>query len=76
MVLPYLLLPNSLYIVAFAVMLVVVVLIILLFNYYLSVAQDTPFLKRFGQMALISLGVAGISFVIGLLAKALLGIDV
>jgi VIT1/CCC1 family predicted Fe2+/Mn2+ transporter len=76
MVIPYLLLPNSLYIVAFAVMLTVVILIILLFNYYISVAQDTPFLRRFGEMAAISLGVAAISFVIGLIAKALLGIDV
>lgn len=76
MVTPYLLLPNELYIVALAVMLACVVLIILVFTYYLSVAQDLPFFKRFGEMALISLGVAAISFGIGLAAKALLGIDV
>lgn len=76
MVLPYLLLPNSLYIAAFAIMLAVVVLIILVFNYYLSVAQSRPFLKRFGEMAVISLGVAAIAFAIGLAAKALLGIEV
>ncbi|MFV0353243.1 MAG: VIT1/CCC1 transporter family protein [Oscillospiraceae bacterium] len=76
MVLPYLLLPNSLYITAFVIMLAVVVLIILLFNYYISVAQSLPFLRRFGEMAVISLGVAAISFGIGLLAKSLLGIDV
>lgn len=76
MVTPYLLLPNELYVVALAVMLAAVVIIILLFTYYLSVAQDLPFFKRFGEMALISLGVAAISFGIGLVAKALLGIDV
>lgn len=76
MVLPYLLLPNNLYIAAFGIMLAVVVLIILLFNYYISMAQSQPFLRRFGEMTVISLGVAGISFVIGLLAKTLLGIDV
>jgi VIT1/CCC1 family predicted Fe2+/Mn2+ transporter len=76
MVLPYLLLPNSMYIIAFAIMLSVVILIILLFNYYISVAQELPFLKRFGEMALISLGVAFISFIIGLIAKRLIGIDV
>lgn len=76
MVLPYLLLPNRLYLVAFGIMLAVVVLIILLFNYYISVAQDLPFLRRFGEMAVISLSVAAISFGIGLLAKSLLGIDV
>ncbi len=76
MVLPYLLLPNSLYIAAFAIMLGVVILIILLFNYYISVAQGLPFLKRFGEMALISLSVAFISFVIGLIAKRILGVDI
>lgn len=76
MTLPYLLLPNSLYIAAFGIMLAIVVLIILLFNYYISAAQDEPFLRRFGEMAMISLGVAAISFIIGLLAKSLLGIDV
>lgn len=76
MVLPYLLLPNRLYLAAFGIMLGVVVLIILLFNYYISVAQNSPFLRRFGEMAVISLSVAAISFGIGLLAKTLLGIDV
>lgn len=76
MVLPYLLMPNSMYISAFAIMLTVVVLIILFFNYYISVAQSLPFFKRFAEMALISLSVAAISFAIGLVAKALLGVDV
>ncbi len=76
MVLPFLLLPNSLSLVALGIMLVTVVLIILLFNLYISIAQELPFLRRFGEMALISLGVAVISFLIGLLAKSLLGIDV
>ena len=76
MVLPYLLLPSSLYILAFGIMLAVVICIILVFNFYISVAQSLPFLKRFGEMAVISLGVAVISFAIGLLAKSLLGIDI
>ena len=75
-VLPYLLLPNRLYIAAFAIMIAAVVLIILSFNYYISVAQDLPFWKRFGEMVLISLGVAALSFVIGLAAKHLLGVSV
>ncbi len=76
MVLPFLLLPNSLSLAALGIMLATVVLIILLFNLYISIAQDFPFLRRFGEMALISLSVAAISFVIGLLAKSLLGIEV
>ena len=75
-VLPYLLLPNDWYVAAFAIMIAGVVLIILSFNYYISVAQDLPFWKRFGEMVLISLGVAALSFLIGLAEKQLLGINV
>lgn len=57
-------------------MLLVVILIIFFFNYYISVAKDLPFAKRFAEMAGISLGVALISFFIGLAVKAWLGIDV
>ena len=76
MVLPYLLLPVTAYIEAFMIMIGIVILIILVFNYYISVAKDQPFFKNFLKMALISLSVAGISYLIGILAKTLLGIDV
>ena len=45
------------------------------FNYYISVAKEEPFLKNFATMAVISLSVAVISYIIGLLAKNMLGID-
>ena len=64
------------YLGALAAMLAVVILIIFFFNYYISVAKSQPFLRRFGEMAAISLGVAVISFGIGLAAKRLLGVDV
>ena len=76
LVLPYLLLPTHMYRAALGVMLVAVVLIIFVFNYYISVAKNQPFWRRFGEMAVISLGVALIAFLIGLAAKRLLGIDV
>lgn len=75
LVLPYLLFPPRMYAAAFAVMIVTVLLIILFFNYYISVAKEEPFFRRFLEMALISLSVAVISFVIGILAKNLLGIE-
>ena len=55
---------------------VTVVLIIFVFNYYIAVAKGLEFKKRFLEMAAISLGVAVFSFVIGLLVKEFLGIDV
>lgn len=73
---PYMLFPTTEYIPALICMLAVVVLIIAGFTYYTSVAQDQPFGSRFGEMALISIGVAVISFVVGVLAKKLLGVDI
>ena len=75
LILPYLLFPVHQYIAALACMLVVVILIIAAFTYYTSVAQDQPFRSRFWEMALISIGVAVVSFVVGILAKRFLGVD-
>ena len=76
LILPYLLLGNAQYIAALICMLLVVVLIIAGFTYYTSVALDQPFRKRFSEMALISIGVAVVSFFVGILAKQLLGVDI
>ena len=76
LILPYLLLGSSQYVAALICMLVIVVLIIAGFTFYTSVAQDQPFKSRFLEMALISIGVAVVSFVVGILAKNLLGVEV
>ncbi len=73
---PYLLFGPGQYIPALICMLLVVVLIIAGFTYYTSVAQDQPFKSRFLEMASISIGVAVMSFVVGILAKNLLGVEV
>ena len=75
LVLPYLLLSANMYILAFAIMIATVISIIAFFNYYISVAKEEPFLKNFATMAIISLSVAVISYLIGILAKNLLGIE-
>ena len=75
LVLPYLLFPIHMYVAAFAVMIATVIFIIMFFNYYISVAKEEPFLKNFLTMAGISLSVAVVSYIIGVLAKNLLGID-
>ena len=73
---PYLLFPNSQFLLALVCMLAMVVLIIAAFTYYTSVAQDQPFKSRFGEMALISMGVAVLSFFVGIAAKHFLGVDI
>ena len=72
---PYLLFPATQFIPALICMLAVVILIIAGFTYYTSVAQDQPFKSRFTEMALISVTVAVLSFVVGILAKKFLGVD-
>ena len=76
LILPYLLFDEAHYLWAMGTMIVIVLLILVVFNYYISAAQDLPFKKRFGQMAGISLGVAALSFVIGILVKQFLGVDI
>lgn len=74
LIIPYVLLSN--HIVALAIMIGIIVLIIAGFTYYTSVAQDLKFGSRFFEMTGISIGVAVISFIVGILAKQLLGVDI
>lgn len=76
MVLPYLLLPNEHYLIALLIMLTVVISIIGIFSFYVSVINDTSFKKQFGGMALISLSVAFISFILGIVVKNALNIEI
>ena len=75
LILPYLLLSNSQYMTALLLMIGVVILIIAGFTYYVSVAKGESFKPRFLEMSLISIGVAIISFFVGVLAKRFLGVD-
>ncbi len=75
LILPYLVLGDNQYMVALAIMLGVVILIIAGFTYYISVAQGEKFRPKFLEMTLISVGVALVSFVVGILAKKFLGVD-
>ena len=74
LILPYLILENF-YACLFCT-LAAAVLIIAFFNYYISVAQDVPFRRRFLEMAGLSLGVAALSFLVGFVLRSFLGIDV
>jgi len=71
---PYLLFAD--YFVCLGLTLAMAVLIILVFNYYIAVARDLDFRRRFVEMASISMGVAALSFGIGYLIRAWLGVDI
>ena len=74
LVLPYFLFSN--YLVSLAFTIVNAVLVIAVFNFYISVAKGLSFRRRFTEMTVISLGVAGISFIIGSVISKALGVDI
>ncbi|MDR2479436.1 MAG: VIT1/CCC1 transporter family protein [Treponema sp.] len=69
---PFLIAANKF--IALGVTLSFAVLVIFCFNYYLAVARDLDFKRRFTEMTLISMGVAALSFGVGWLLKMVLGI--
>jgi VIT1/CCC1 family predicted Fe2+/Mn2+ transporter len=74
LILPYLVLRN--YFLCLILTLAAAVAVIGLFNYYISVARDVPFRRRFLEMTGLSLGVAVLSFAIGFVVRSLFGIDI
>ena len=74
LILPYLLITN--YFVCLIITLIIAVVIIFMFNYYISVAKDLSFKSQFLKMAGLSLGVAGLSFIIGYLLRSFLRVDI
>jgi VIT1/CCC1 family predicted Fe2+/Mn2+ transporter len=74
LILPYLLLAN-IYI-SLGLTLLAAILIIAAFNYYYSIVKDQKFTRRFGEMIALSMGVALLSFGVGLLLRKFMGIEV
>ena len=74
LILPYLLF-ISVY-VALGVMLTFSVLIILGYNFYIATAKGKRLWYRFAEMTAISLGVAAVSFLVGIAARKLFGVEV
>jgi VIT1/CCC1 family predicted Fe2+/Mn2+ transporter len=74
LVIPYFLIVN--YVASLIVTIVIAITIIFIFNFYISVANDYNFKRRFIEMAVISISVATLSFIIGYLVKTFLGFKI
>ena len=74
LVLPFLLFSNPY--VALPITLAGAILVIFFFTFYISIAKDLPFVRRFLEMVAISMGIAGISFVIGLIIRMVLHVNI
>lgn len=73
LLMPYLFMNNIR--TALAVMLTAAVAIIALFNIYYSVVRCESFWRRFAEMAVVSLGIAAVSFMVGYMFKHFTGIN-
>ncbi len=73
LILPFLLFPD--HFLNLGISLAVAIAIIFFFNFYISVVKDYDFKKRFLEMAGLSLGVAFLSFLIGILVRHFFGIE-
>ncbi len=74
LILPYFLVGNVY--TALMLMVALSLIIILSYNYYISTAKGVGLWSRFGTMAAISLTVASISFLVGMVARKLFGVEV
>jgi len=74
LIFPYLLLTVFDLCLSFTILNAIVVIFV--FTFYISVAKDLSFKKRFLEMALISLGIACLTFAIGFIIRVLLNIEI
>ena len=74
LIFPFLIIKNSF--IALAVTIGIAILIIFLFTLYLSRLRHYNFKERFFEMFTLSMGVAAISFIFGLLIRNLFGVEI
>jgi len=74
LIIPFLLLGNPF--LAISISISGAILLILVFTFYFAVVREVSFKRRFLEMVAVSLGVAALSFGIGLLVRHFLGIDI
>ncbi len=71
---PYLVFTN--FYLCLGVTLLNAIVVILIFTFYISVAKDLSFKARLMEMLSLSLGIAGLTFVIGFLVRRFLNVEI
>jgi len=74
LILPYFLFKS--YTVSFTFTLIFALLLVVFFTFYISVAQEIDFKRRFLEMFFIIISVSAITFIIGLLVRIFLNLEV
>lgn len=73
LIFPYVIFTNYYFCLGFTLFNAMVV--ILIFTFYVSIAKGIPFWKRFSEMAMVSFGIATLTFLIAFFVKMFLKID-
>lgn len=76
LVIPYLLFRDLSPVICLIIALINAIIIVFIFTFYISVAKDLPFKKRFFEVVGISLGIATLTFIIGMVVRSVLSIDI
>lgn len=74
LVFPYFIFKN--YFISFIFTLIFAILLVIFFTFYISIAQEMTFKKRFLEMFFIIISVSFITFIIGILVKKVLGVEI
>ncbi|MGD2033790.1 MAG: VIT1/CCC1 transporter family protein, partial [Bacteroidales bacterium] len=74
LILPFLILHNVY--VSLVLTLLLAIVIIAAFNFYYSVVKEEKFTRRFSEMVILSMGIALLSFGVGLLLRTYFGVEV
>ncbi|MFX0206633.1 MAG: VIT1/CCC1 family protein [Candidatus Hodarchaeota archaeon] len=74
LIFPYLMFTNIF--LALGVTIINAIIAIFIFTYYLSITRDLSLKKRFLEMIVVSLGIAGLTFIIGLIARNFLHLEI
>ncbi|MCQ5375648.1 MAG: VIT1/CCC1 transporter family protein [Methanomassiliicoccales archaeon] len=73
LIIPFLFLSNSL--IALSITILNAIFVVFVFTYYISIAKDLSFEKRFAEMTGLSLGIAALTFVIGYVVRIVFDIN-
>jgi VIT1/CCC1 family predicted Fe2+/Mn2+ transporter len=76
LIFPYIIFDNLSPLVNLAIALINAVILVFLFTFYISVAKNLPFRRRFFEVISISLGIAALTFIIGMVVRSVLKIEI
>ncbi|MFX0149328.1 MAG: VIT1/CCC1 transporter family protein [Candidatus Hodarchaeota archaeon] len=76
LVYPYIIFDNQSPLVILTIVLANAMIIVFLFTFYISIAKNLPFKKRFFEIVIVSLGIATFTFILGIVVRSVLNVEI